>query len=114
MLGAVIRNGNNTLVVELPTGTMDLQLKLSSIGIDVPADRIQISDEDGDQIRVKLYASSPEASCGESEAVWHGNRPRIPGSVHGGWTEVDSEAGEKPGVAAAPLAISQPPATPTA
>jgi len=60
MLGAVIRNGNNTLVVELPTGTMDLQLKLSSIGIDVPADRIRISDEDGDQIRVKLYASSPE------------------------------------------------------
>lgn len=60
MLGAVIRNGNNTLVVELPTGTMDLQLKLSSIGIDVSADRIRISDEDGDQIRVKLYASSPE------------------------------------------------------
>ena len=42
MLGAVIRNSNNTLVVELPTGTMDLQLKLSSIGIDVPADRIQV------------------------------------------------------------------------
>ena len=31
MLGAVIRNGNNTLVVELPTATMDLQLKLSFI-----------------------------------------------------------------------------------
>lgn len=60
MLGAVIRNGNHTLVVELPTGTMDLQLKLSSIGIDVPADRILLSDEEGDQIRVKLYASSPE------------------------------------------------------
>lgn len=39
---------------------MDLQLKLSSIGIDVPADRIRISDEDSGQIRVKLYASSPE------------------------------------------------------
>ena len=60
MLGAVIRNGNNTLVVELPTGTMDLQTKLSSIGITQTADRIPISDEDGDQIRVKLYASSPE------------------------------------------------------
>jgi hypothetical protein len=59
MLGAVIRNGNNTLVVELPTGTMDLQTKLSSIGITQTADRIPISDEDGDQIRVKLYASSP-------------------------------------------------------
>ena len=60
MLGAVIRNGNNTLVAELPTGTMDLQTKLSSIGITQTADRIPISDEDGDQIRVKLYASSPE------------------------------------------------------
>ncbi len=38
MLGAVIRNGNNTLVVELPTGTMDLQTKLSSIGITQTAD----------------------------------------------------------------------------
>ena len=60
MLGAVIRNGNNTLVVELPTGTMDLQTKLSSIGVQKTADCIPISDEDGDQIRVKLYASSPE------------------------------------------------------
>jgi hypothetical protein len=60
MLGTVIRNGNNTLVVELPTGTMDLQTKLSSIGITQTADRIPISDEDGDQIRLKLYASSPE------------------------------------------------------
>lgn len=54
MLGAVIRNGNNTLVVELPTGTMDLQTKLSSIGITQTADRIPISDEDGDQIEKKV------------------------------------------------------------
>ena len=31
MLGAVIRNGNNTLVVDLPTGTMDLQTKLNAV-----------------------------------------------------------------------------------
>ena len=43
MLGAVIRNGNNTLVVELPTGTMDLQTKLSSIGITQTADRVRQS-----------------------------------------------------------------------
>ena len=60
MLGAVICYGNNTLVAELPTGTMDLQTKLSSIGVQKTADCIPISDEDGDQIRVKLYASSPE------------------------------------------------------
>ena len=60
MMGAVIRNGDNTLVVELPTGTMDLQLKLHSIGIAFPADAIPISDEDGDALRVKLYAGIPE------------------------------------------------------
>ena len=60
MLGAVIRYGNNTLVAELPTGTMDLQTKLSSIGVQKTADCIPISDEDGNPIRVKLYASSPE------------------------------------------------------
>ena len=60
MLGAVIYNGNNTLVVELPTGIWDLQLKLRSVGIELPPDRVQLSDEEGEQLRVKLYASSPE------------------------------------------------------
>ena len=60
MLGAVIRNGNHTLVVDLPTGMMDLQAKLSSIGIQETSDKIKLSDEDGDQIRVKLYATEPE------------------------------------------------------
>ena len=60
MLGAVIYNGNNTLVVELPTGIWDLQLKLRSVGVSIPPDRVLISDEDGNQLRVKLYASSPE------------------------------------------------------
>ena len=60
MLGAVIYNGSNTLVVELPTGSTDLQTKLNSIGITQTADRILLSDEDGNQIRVKLYASAPE------------------------------------------------------
>ena len=89
MLGAVIRNGNNTLVAELPTGTMDLQTKLSSIGIDVPADRIRISDEDGDQIRVKLYASSPEEAH-DLPAVSHpGQRQSRPITV--GFEEKEME-----------------------
>ena len=60
MIGAVIRSGRNTLVVDLPTGMMDLQTKLSSIGIDRTAENINLSDEDGDRIRVKLYATEPE------------------------------------------------------
>ena len=60
MLGAVIRNGNNTLVIDLPTGMVDLQTKLSSIGIQETSDKIKLSDEDGDPIRVKLYATEPE------------------------------------------------------
>lgn len=60
MLGAVIRYGKNTLVVELPTGTMDLQSKLSSIGIQNLPEDILLADEDSNPIRVKLYAGSPD------------------------------------------------------
>ena len=68
MMGAVIRNGDNTLVVELPTGTMDLQLKLHSIGIAFPADAIPISDEDGDALRVGILAN-PEPVAGPLPCV---------------------------------------------
>ena len=60
MIGAVIYNGNHTLVVDLPTESMDMQLKLRSVGVDLTADHILLSDEERDQLRVKLYASSPE------------------------------------------------------
>ena len=33
MIGAVIYYGKNTLVAELPMGTLDLQIKLSSIPV---------------------------------------------------------------------------------
>ena len=59
-MGAVVRNGDNTLVVELPTGEMDLQLKLYSIGIAIPAGAIPISDEERNSLRVKLFAGTPE------------------------------------------------------
>ena len=60
MIGAVIYYGKNTLVAELPMGTMDLQMKLSSIGVGEPADRIPLKDDEKRQLQVKLYASSPE------------------------------------------------------
>lgn len=60
MIGAVIYCGKNTLVAELPMGTLDLQMKLSSIGVDEPADRIPLKDDEERQLQVKLYTSSPE------------------------------------------------------
>ena len=48
MIGAVIYYGKNTLVAELPMGTMDLQMKLSSIGVGEPADRIPLKDDEDD------------------------------------------------------------------
>lgn len=46
MIGAVIYHGKNTLVAELPMGTMDLQMKLNSIGVGEPADRISLKDDE--------------------------------------------------------------------
>ena len=60
MIGAVIYYGKNTLVAELPMGPLDLQMKLSSIGVGESADRIPLKDDEERQLQVKLYASSPE------------------------------------------------------
>ena len=60
MLGAVIYNGSNTAVIDLPAPSLDLESKLHSIDILKPADQLHLSDEEGEQIRVKLYATSPE------------------------------------------------------
>ena len=60
MIGAVICNGSNTMVIDLPTESLNLESKLLSIGIIEPAEKLLLSDEEGDQIRIKLYATSPE------------------------------------------------------
>ena len=60
MIGAVICNGSNTMVADLPAPSLDLETKLHSIGIIEPAEKLPHSDEKGNQIRSKLYATSPE------------------------------------------------------
>ena len=65
MIGAVIYYGKNTLVAELPMGTLDLQMKLSSIGVGEPADCIPLKDDEERQLpklnrRVRLPLSAPE------------------------------------------------------
>ena len=60
MIGAVICNGSNTMVIDLPTESLNLESKLLSIGIIEPAEKLLLSEEEGGQIRIKLYATSPE------------------------------------------------------
>lgn len=56
MLTAVIESGNDTLVVELPKGLVDLRMNLMSIGVRWSPDEIRIRDEEGSSLRVKLYS----------------------------------------------------------
>lgn len=60
MLEAIILYGKNTMVCDLPHDPLEFQNKLNSIGISLTADHIPLSDEDGNAIRVKLFASTPE------------------------------------------------------
>ena len=58
MLNALVHNGDNTLVLPLPTDFMDFQLKLFSIGIRQRPQEIKLTDNEEDQIRVKLFSDS--------------------------------------------------------
>ena len=62
MIGAVIYYGKNTLVAELPMGALDLQTKLSSIGVGEPADRIPLKDDEERQLQVKALRQQPGGS----------------------------------------------------
>ncbi|MCI9565232.1 MAG: hypothetical protein HFG30_04385 [Eubacterium sp.] len=58
MIGAVIHNKKNTLVIDFPRGANDLQLKLMSIGINKIPQEIPITNNEKDDIRVELYSES--------------------------------------------------------
>lgn len=58
MIGAVIHNQKNTLVIDFPRGMNDLQLKLMSIGINRMPQEIPITNHEEDDIRVELYSES--------------------------------------------------------
>ena len=56
MLSALIHNGDHTLILPLPTDFMDFQMKLLSIGIRQRPQEIKLTDNEDDQIRVKLFS----------------------------------------------------------
>ena len=58
MITAIIRNKENTLVLELPYSIYDIYEKLQSIGIMQPPKRIPLIDNEDEDIGVKLFSES--------------------------------------------------------
>ena len=58
MITAIIRNKENTLVLELPHSIYDIYEKLQSIGIMQSPKRIPLTDNEGEDIGVKLFSES--------------------------------------------------------
>ena len=54
MLTAIIDHKKDTLIVELPCGNLDLQMKLMSIGIRQPPNQIHLFGTEDDEVRVQL------------------------------------------------------------
>ena len=58
LINAVIMNEENTLITEFPKNYLDIYEELCSIGIRKALEKIPLTDNEGDPIRVKLYADS--------------------------------------------------------
>ena len=58
MITAIIRNRENTLVLDFPRSIYDLYEKLRSIGIMQPPKRIPLTDNEDEDIGVKLFSES--------------------------------------------------------
>lgn len=58
MITAIIRNKENTLVFELPHSIYDIYEKLQSIGIMQPPKQIPLTDNEDEDIGVKLFSES--------------------------------------------------------
>ena len=82
MVYAEIKNKRDTLVLGFPRNAADMQIKLSFIGIHKNVKDIQLSAQESDDIRVRLYAESNiwnhfvrifsgnESLADVNEAVW--------------------------------------------
>lgn len=58
MITAIIRNKENTLVLDLPHSIYDIYEKLQSIGITQPPKQIPLTDNEDEDIGVKLFSES--------------------------------------------------------
>ena len=58
MINAVIKNKGNTLIVQFPVGLYSLYEMTSSIGISVGPKMIRLTDNDEDDVQVKLFSEN--------------------------------------------------------
>lgn len=58
MINAIIKNKGNTLIVQFPVGLYSLYEMTSSIGISVSPKMIRLSDNDEDDVQVKLFSEN--------------------------------------------------------
>ena len=58
MITAIIRNKKNTLVLDLPHSIYDIYDKLRSIGVMQPPKQIPLTDNEDEDIGVKLFSES--------------------------------------------------------
>ena len=58
MITAIIRNKENTLVLDLPHSIYDIYEKLQSIGIMQPPKQIPLTDNEDEDIGVKLFSDN--------------------------------------------------------
>lgn len=58
MITAIVRNKENTLVLELPHSIYDIYEKLQSIGIMQPPKQIPLTDNEDEDIGVKLFSEN--------------------------------------------------------
>lgn len=84
MITAVIRNKENTLVLELPHSIYDIYEKLQSIGIMQPPKQIPLTDNEGEDIGVKLFSESDFGqhlllTLNEKNTIADANSPVLPG-----------------------------------
>lgn len=70
ILNAIIENKGNTLIIDFPHSIYDVYEKLLSIGIRKSPNEIMLTDNEDDDIQVKLYSDSDfgnhviDFSCG--------------------------------------------------
>ena len=78
MIAAIIRNKENTLVLDLPHSIYDIYEKLQSIGIMQPPKRIPLTDNEDEDIGVKLFSGNGwlEVSSKRRPSDDAGRRPR--------------------------------------
>ena len=58
ILNAIIENKGNTLIIDFPHSIYDVYEKLLSIGIRKSPNDIMLTDNEDDDIQVKLYSDS--------------------------------------------------------